>query len=248
MFETLKKHVENTAAQELEITRFFIQNGYCESWAEEHRQPGDSGIQRHSTARRWEQYQAGEISREKIVELTSKRAEREKAKQTAAKLEKIDRAASAPDLQEVEIYVEWKRNPTWGKNPTAEITVRSARDWERHTGTASGCGYDKETAAVGTALNASASVLKMLYAAKNAALERMTADQIAAAKHGYSVESNAPYIAYGAGYGTLPYFEGGVGMSSFEHVFNACGYKLTTRHYGKHDDLYIFTKAEDAKQ
>lgn len=247
MFEALKKHVENTAAQELETTRFFIQHGYCKNWSENECKEGDRGIQRYCTARRWEQYPAGEISREKIVELTTKRAEREKAKETAAKLEKIDRAAAAPDLQEVQIYVEWKRNTTWGNNPTAEITVRSARDWERHTGAASGCGYDKETAAVGTALNASGSVLKMLYTAKNAALERMTADEIAACKNGYVVESNRNYIAYGAGYGDLPYFEGGVGMSSFEQVFNACGFRLTTRHSTKHSDFYVFTRTEDAK-
>lgn len=245
MFETLKKHVENTAAQELEETRFFIQHGYTKTWPECERQEGDTGIQRYCTSRRWEQYQVGEISRDKIVELTIKRAEREKAKRTAAKLEKIDRAAAAPELQEVEIEVTWKRNATWGNNPTAEVTVRSARDWERHTGTASGCGYDKETAAVGAALNASFSVLKMLYATKNAALERMTADEIAACAAGYVTESNAKFIAYGAGYGALPYFEGGVGMSSFENVFNACGLRLTTRHSGKNYDLYVFSRMEN---
>ena len=54
----------------------------------------------------------------------------------------------------------------------------------------------------------------MLYQAKEKALADGKPD------------NNRACIAYGAGYGVLPYFEGGVGMSSFEAVFNACGLKL----------------------
>lgn len=244
MFENLKNHVLAAAAAEKEKARFYIENGYYPTWAEENKKPGDNGIKRHCTARRWDQYQAGEITREKIVELTIKRAEKEIDKETAAKLEKLETAAAAPDLVSVSVSVEWKRNATWGYNPAATITIHARNTWTQYTGSASGCGYDKETAAVGAALNQSDSVLKMLYTAKENALEAMTADQISAACNFYGTESNRDFIHYGAGYGVLPYFEGGVGMSSFRGVFEKCGYNCTGENHTKHSDYYHFSKME----
>lgn len=246
MFKQLNNAIIAEATKEKEKSRFFIKNGFCESWAEEHRTPSDNGIARYSTARRWEQYQAGEISREKAVELATARMVKQKDKATAEKLEKLERVAAAPNLESVSISVEWKRSQIWGYNPTATITVYAGGKWEQFTGTASGCGYDKRTAAIGAALNQSRPVLKMLYAVKEKALETFTAEQIAQAfKHG--TESNANFIHYGAGYGVLPYFEGGVGMSSFRGVFEACGFRCTADNSTKTADFYYFEKSAVAE-
>ncbi len=246
MFENLKNRILAEAAEEKENRRFYIVEGYYPTWSEENRKPGDNGIKHYCTARRWDQYQAGEISREKIVDLTIKRMEKQHEKDTAKKLEKLEAAAAAPDLESVSISVEWTRSRVWGYNPAAEIVVNAGGHYSKYTGSASGCGYDKRTAAIGAALNQSASVLKMLYTAKEKALASLAPDQIEAAKKGYifGSESNRDFIHYGAGYGVLPYFEGGVGMSSFRGVFEACGFKCTADRETKHTDFYFFEKVE----
>lgn len=244
MFENLKKAIIAEAEATKKNNRFYIENGYCSTWAEEHKKPSDEGIKRYCTDRRWEQYQAGEISREKIVALTVARMEKQADKKTAEKLEKLERVAAAPDLESVSISVEWKRSSAWGYNPTATITTHAGKDWKRYAGTASGCGYDKRTAAIGTALNQDRSVLKMLYTVKEKALSEFTPDQIRAAKNYYGTESNRDFIHYGAGYGVLPYFEGGVGMSSFKGVFEACGFKCTAENGTKYTDFYHFERME----
>lgn len=247
MFENLKNRVEAEAVASKKNSRFFIENGYCETWADVSKNFGDEGIKRYCTNKRWDQYQAGEIDREKIVQLTIKRMEKQRDKQMIADIEKVEKAAAAPNLENVSISVEWKRNATWGNNPTATVTTYAGGVYKTYTGTASGCGYDKLTAAIGAALNQSYSVKKMLYAAKEKALCTMTAEQIAETQKGYITESNRNFIHYGAGYGVLPYFEGGVGISSFYGVFEACGYKCTHNHGTKTTDYYYFEKVEIEK-
>lgn len=246
MFTNLKNRIEAEAAEAKEKARFYIEVGYYPTWAEENQRPGDNGIKHYCTAARWDAYQAGKISREKIVELTIKRMEKQQDKETAEKLEKLEKAAAAPDLENVSVSVEWKRSSTWGHNPTATITIYAGGHWTQYTGTASGCGYDKRSAAVGAALNQSASIKKMLYTAKEKALATMEPEKAEAAKKGYvfGSESNRDFIHYGAGYGVLPYFEGGVGISSFKGVFEACGYKCTVDNGTKYTDFYYFEKME----
>lgn len=195
-------------------------------------------LERNSTALRWGQFKRGEIDRETANGYAIKRAFKEVEKYTAAKMEKITRAESAPAVVSVSISVEWARSRTWGANPTAEAVIEDANGHiYRGTGHASGCGYDKESAAVASALNGSSSIIKMLLDKKESALESMEAT-------GKTNESNRDFIAYGAGYGAIPYFEGGVGMSSLESVFNACGLRLVNQTHGKMYDHYYFEVKE----
>lgn len=196
-------------------------------------------LKEYSTARKWEQYQNGEIDRAQATAYAQKRAAKEYEKRTQKDLEKLERAAIEPDVKSVSISVEWKRSSTWGHNPHAHVVIN---DWWSYNGTASGCGYDKETAAIGSALNQSDSIKKMLYTCKERAIENGYNPEDN--KNYPGIESNRECINYGAGYGTLPYFEGGVGMSSFEGVFNACGLRLVTRHSTKHSDYYYFERKE----
>lgn len=189
----------------------------------------DAGLHRYSTAAKWEAYQAGKLPREKAVEIAVQRAWREIEKEHRANLEKLASAEAVPDIETVSIRVSWKRSSMYGYNPHAVAVINQEN---RYEGKAGGCGYDKRSAAIADALNQSAVILRMLYQAKEKALQE-----------GENGTQNRNCIAYGSGYGVLPYFEGGVGMSSMEAVFNACGLKMAHCDCsGKHADYYYFEK------
>lgn len=231
-FTEIKKAVKEDAEQTAENRRFFILNGYMPTWAEEHHGDIDRGLKQYSTARRWEQYKAGEITREKAVELATKRTLKAVEKDTAAKLARLDRVAAAPDLSFISISVDWVRSRTWGNNPRAEVRTNTGV----FTGTASGCGYDKESAAIADALNQCDSVLKALYTLKEEGLRAGLSDKSKTAACG---RSNGEICGYGAGYGAIPYFEGGVSSSCFWSILKKCGFSVTC-HHGKHSNFYRF--------
>lgn len=192
-------------------------------------------LERNSTPLRWGQFKRGEIDRETANGYALKRAFREVDKWTAQKMKKIERAENAAAVVSVSISVEWHKSRTWGSNPTAEVTVVDTNGhYYTGRGSASGCGYDKESAAVASAINGCDAIIKMLCDCKESALEN------GATCEGKTNDSNRDVIAYGAGYGAIPYFEGGVGMSSHERVFNACGLVLKNQSHGKTYDSYYF--------
>lgn len=228
MFENLQTLLIKEANTKKAEIRYYIEAGHMPTWAPEHKKHSDEGIRRYSTAAKWEAYQAGELSREKVVELAINRAWKEIEKKHRANLEELAAAAAVQDVESVSIRIDWKRSTTWGYNPHAAVVINQAN---RYEGKASGCGYDKQSAAVAEALNQSAVIRRMLYQAK----EKAMADG--------KPDNNRACIAYGAGYGVLPYFEGGVGMSSLEAVFNACGLKMKACDCsGKHTDYYYFER------
>lgn len=237
-YEKLVQRINEEAEQRKQDAIMFIACGYCESWNEEHKQLNDKGIKDHSTALRWKQYQNGEITRQKAVELATVRHLKEIDKQTTKEFDRLLKAQEAEEVKNISISVEWKRSSYWGWNPTATATITTAHTREQYTASASGCGYDKLTAAAGEALNHSASIKKMLYTAKEKALQN---NYVPFNK----CESNREFINYGAGYGVLPYFEGGVGMSSFYGVFEKCGYKCKVHNETQTTDFYYFEKVEE---
>ena len=105
-------------------------------------------------------------------------------------------------------------------------------------GTASGCGYDKESAAIAEAFNKCDSILKALYQLKENGLRAGKTD---ASKTACTGVDNRNICGYGSGYSVLPYFEGGVGASCFWSILKDCGYK-TSGHHGKHSDFYSVEK------
>lgn len=55
--------------------------------------------------------------------------------------------------------------------------------------------------------------------------------------------SNEKYIAYGAGYGAIPYYEGGVGFSCFDNILIKAGFTPVVRdESGKHSDYYYYVR------
>ena len=211
--------------------RFYIENGFCRTWAAEHRTDPDRGLKEWSTPKKWEAYHAGTLPREKAVEIAEKRAAADVEKWREKQLSKLRTAAAAPDLAEISINVQWNKNRTWGANPTAEI--RTADGW--FSGYASGCGYDKESAAVASAMNQSAAVRKVIYKA---------AEQALASGQAFKRLSSGrvPWhdvLGYGSGYSVLPHFEGGVGVSCFWEIFKRCGFSSRCVASGKIYDVYM---------
>ena len=127
------------------------------------------------------------------------RFHRENEKERAAKLEKLEAAAAYNLPSFASVSVEWKKSAMWGYNPTATV----CGDIRRTEGKASGCGYDKGSAAIASACNVNPEIMRILYehAEKGGAFP-------------YSVHTFAG----------LPSFDVGCGVSCFGPVFAACGY------------------------
>lgn len=237
MFELLKESYLKERENQKAINRFFIENGYCESWCENEKEASDEGLRRYSTETRWNQYTSGKIDREKAVALAVKGMEKAIDKEIAATLEKLEKIEKAPDLQYISINVSYTKNTTWGYNPTATANTNN----ETTTGHASGCGYDKESAAVASAFNKNYSILKTLYTIKENALKAGLSDFSKTACTGVD---NRTTCGYGSGYSVLPYFEGGVGVDCFWDILKKAGF--TTRcNYGKHENYYTVSKREE---
>lgn len=233
-FVLLEKRVLAESEKKTADTIFYIENGYFPTWAEEHRTDPDRGLKANSTETRWNQYKAGTISREKAVEFATKRAKKKIEKETTAKLARLDRAANAPDLDYISVSVDWIRSRTWGHNPRVEVRTNTGT----YCGTASGCGYDKESAAIAEAFNKCDSILKALYQLKEDGLRAGKTDTSGTACTGVD---NRYICGYGSGYSVLPYFESGVGASCFWAILKDCGYK-TSEHHTKHSDFYSIEK------
>ena len=82
--------------------------------------------------------EAKNIIKNKIIEENQKRIEKD--------LKRIETIKNACDnITHISINVEWTRNTTWGYNPHATVYTSNGDATE---GRASGCGYDKESAAI----------------------------------------------------------------------------------------------------
>lgn len=185
----------------------------------------ESVLKRESTPTRWEQFQRKRITYSELIEYTSKRIKKQHQKQASQELEQLEAIGNAPMPEAITIIVNWKKSRTWDYNPSTEITDGK----NRYFGSASGCGYDKESAAIAEVLNQSMSCLKILCNKKELELKK--------GKTG----TNHDLIGYGSGYYAIPKFEGGVGMSCFVKILQEAGYKYT--HAGNNStDVYNFYK------
>lgn len=238
MFEELKKEYLQDREQRKEKDAFYIIHGFCENWRQEEQNENDNGLKRYSTERRWEQYTNGEIDRETACKYAITRNNKKIEKETAEKIEHLERVAAAEIPSYISVNVEWKRNFYWGNCPRVEVTTNTER--EIFSGYASGCGYDKESAAVASAFNSSLSILKALYTLKENALQAGKSDKSETACTGVD---NRSCIGYGAGYSVIPYFEGGVGVNCFWSILKALGYE-TQCNYGKRETLYRLYRKE----
>lgn len=133
-------------------------------------------------------------------------------------------------INKIVITVEWKKSRTWGNNPHAEVKVfYNNNQIETFTGSASGCGYDKRSAATSEALDKCELLKALLYKAENKRLKD---------KNG---ATRRDFLGYGSGYGAIPHFEGGVGFRSHETILNNLNFKTSLYDESSATyDLYIF--------
>lgn len=228
----LRNEIKKYYNEKREDVRGYVAKGYMKSWAPEHRIDADRGLKQYSTDARWNAYQAGKITREKAVELATVRALREVEENERENFEKLAEAEDAPVLGSVCVVVEWKRSETWGWNPKATATAydEKGRMIGEYIGRASGCGYDKRSAAIAEALNQCASVIAILYTAEAERLEEV------------QPKGRREALGYGAGYGVMPYFEGGCGVSSIMGIMGKCGYEMRCTKSGNKLDVYAIEK------
>lgn len=236
MFENLRKAYLQEREQYAEHVKIYIEKGVFPTWREQVTSDPDRGLREHSTATRWNQYKAGVITREKAVELAQKRFSRQHEKDVSKKVRHIENVAAAPDLKYICVYVQYKKSSYWGYCPSVEVDTNNGL----FTGYASGCGYDKESAAVAEAFNKDLSILKALYTLKENGLVAGLSDYSQSACTGVD---NRNICGYGAGYSVLPYFEGGVGVNCFWAILKKCGFETKCR-YTKSANFYNVDKME----
>lgn len=178
------------------------------------------------TKRQKEKLVAKEITAAEAKTIIKNKITEEYQKRTEKELKRIETIKNASnELRAISINVEWVKNSTWGYNPHATVYTNTSGATD---GRASGCGYDKESAAIAEALNKNNDILKLLYTFKN---KKMTAKKT----------NSHDILGYGSGYSVLPYFEGGVGVSSLLYIFRKLGYTISEHHTNK-SDFYSIEK------
>lgn len=209
MFENLKKAViAESTKQAARVARYVMAAD------------ADALRARYATAKRWEQYTAGAISLETLRAYCVERERKAEGKRLAARLAKVDRIAAAAPASFITVDVDWKKSRVWGYNPHCSVRVFTADGFEgEYAGTASGCGYDKRSAATSDAFNKSPAILRALYDAEEKRLAETPE------------ENRERAIGYGCGgaHSAIPYFEGGVGFSAHIHIFENIGLTCTER-------------------
>ena len=203
MFNNLKNEVIESIKKEESNTIISIENGKM--------------LKHYSTAKRKEQYEKGEISKQQLIEFARKRAVKMYAKKLDEYLKKLDDVANAKSVKEIVIAVEWKKSVTWGHNARAEVNAHGVVT----TGYAAGAGYDKESAAIAQALNDNNAILKILYELKENSINE-----------GQALEWSI------AGYDVLPSFYPGVGVSCYWEAFKRAGYSVKNIN----DNVYYIVK------
>lgn len=170
----------------------------------------------------FKKFQDGELTEKEAKARTIEHAKKEALKSLNKDLNKILAVEEAKSVYSVDIYIDWKKSQTWGWCPRAYIQVYSLdnnknHDYEQLEGYASGCGYDKLSSSIASALNGSNAALKLLYEAEEKRLRNI--------KKGNN-QTRRDFIGYGSGYGVMPYFEGGVGFESQYTIFKKLGYNI----------------------
>lgn len=180
---------------------------------------------KYLTDKQYEKAKAELLSLEEVKALIIKKYDKKQATEIEKKRLYLEAIANAEPIHQIELKVEWKRSQTWGYNPFCECWAKGYT-----TGRASGYGYDKLSTATAEAMNKNNSILKLLYD-----------------KYEQTLETNpkaTPHNVLGYGSGDLlPFFEGAVGFSSHQSIFEGLGFSVLWRE-GKTWDYMLITKKE----
>ena len=182
-------------------------------------------IDHYITTLRQQQLKDGKIALEKAQQIAIKKANKEIEKQTTKKIEKVKNIdATIENMEDINIIVQTKKT-NLGYQHKAILATDTIRIEGKYTG---GWGYDKLSTAIAEVLNQYQPLMKLMY---NYIDDKMF-------EEGSLTINNHKVLGYGSGYGILPYFESGVGVSSFYTIFDNLGLKLTQ----VTDEFYRITK------
>ena len=184
-----------------------------------------STINFYITDLRKQQLKDGKITLEKAQGIAIKKATKEIEKQTAKKMDQVKYVASTiTNMEDINIIVQCKKT-NLGYQYKATLTTDIIRIEGKYTG---GWGYDKLSSAIAEVLNKYQPLMKLMYEY----IDNKMWDE------GSLTIDNHKVLGHGSGYGILPYFESGVGISSFYKIFDNLGLKLTQ----VTDEFYRITK------
>lgn len=137
----------------------------------------------------------------------------QKDKQLKEDLQKLELAEQSKEFSSLIVSVEWSKSRMWGNNPTAST------NYGFKGSSIGGCGYDKQSTALAEGLNSHLPLLRKLYAKKEGYFE-----QKCILKEQNQI--NREVLGCGSGYGIIPRFEGGVGVSSLQTIIENLGLKF----------------------
>ena len=174
---------------------------------------------------RKQQLKDGKITLEKVQQIAIKKATKEMEKQIAKKMDQVKNIDSTiENIEDINIIVQTKKT-NLGYQCKATLATDTLRIDGKYTG---GWGYDKLSTAIAEVLNQYQPLMKVMY--------KYIDDKMW--EEGSLTINNHEVLGYGSGYGILPYFENGVGVSSFYTIFDNLGLKLTQIT----DEFYRITK------
>ena len=182
-------------------------------------------IEFYITDLRKQQLKDGKITLQKVQQIAIRKASKEIEKRTAKKIEKVKQIDSTiENMEDINIIVQTKKT-NLGYQHKATLATEKIRIDGKYTG---GWGYDKLSTAIAEVLNQYKPLMKIMYKYID---NKMW-------EEGSLTIDNHEVLGYGSGYGILPYFEHGVGVSSFYKIFDNLGLKLTQ----VTDEFYRITK------
>lgn len=171
--------------------------------------------------------------KERFIKFLMKKAEKE----TEEKLNKIKAVTEAEDFKgDFIITIEATKNNMWG------YTFKGYGSNSFKGSVVSGCGYDKTSTATAEVLNSNLSILKLLYIAKDKAITEHKHEKNPDNTYLRTSDINRNYLGYGSGYGILPNFEGGVGVSCHIRILKELGLIMEHITDTKNTDVYLIRR------
>ena len=179
----------------------------------------------YTTNLRQEQFKEGKISMDKFKACAKTKMLKETKKQLDKELKELEKIENNHKIFD-NLYIQVQSKKTnLGYQFKATLSDTIEKIEGSYTG---GWGYDKLSSAISEVLNEYLPLKELLYNYKEKYLFENKLLQA----------NNHEILGYGSGYGILPYFEGGVGVSSYYKIFDSIGLEFKQID----DTLYIITK------
>ncbi len=151
-------------------------------------------------------------------------------KRIQAELYQLSQVMYSGEFKGLKISVEWAKSRTYGSSPSGEAFHPGYSPVSY--GPVSGCGYDKLSTCVAGMVNQCLPFMRRLYLAWEANLSNTLTP----------VLGLRDFFGYGSGYGALPQFEGGVGVSCYDRICKAAGLTFETVAGGKSFDVFTISQ------